>query len=165
MVANLQKGSIGCPKSTYLWSKMAQNAPKWSLANGDDRKRMKNTKKVERNGFISPLNLHRVKCINMIIFGIFFKQFCIFRSFSVISIAQASFWCILSHFRPKLATFRATDTSKITTISTDRTKWLLDIIYKFALRLANFGLNWLKMYQNEAKGIHFKILCQKSSKS
>ena len=39
----------------------------------------------------------------------FFEQFCTFRSFSIISIAQASFWHILSHFRPKSVHFRPTD--------------------------------------------------------
>ena len=40
-----------------------------------------------------------------------FNNFGVFCPFSIISIAKDSFWGILSHFRPKIATFRATDAS------------------------------------------------------
>ena len=74
-----------------------------------------------------------------------FRQF---RSVSIISMAQATFRCILSHFSPKLGTFRATDVYLITVLCVPDVTGVLALPSKICLSVGQF---WSKMTQNILK--------------
>ena len=79
------------------WLKMTQNEA-WAMEMTEKELKIQNClKNIPKMDHIDTFDFMKVERADE---PISFNFFCIFHSFSIISIAQASFWCILSHFRP-----------------------------------------------------------------
>ena len=86
------------------------------------------------------------------------ESFWLFCSYSSISYSQASFWCILSLFRPKLGAFRPTDVYYLAICYNWRIDTIWDLYWKvfdfFVLFLVSpiaklhFGAFWAFLDQN-----------------